>query len=416
MSPDSRVESPLVGVSTAADGVAASSAGPLQVTVLARDPATHARIVEALASVAVEVRAGTDLDVAHVIVADAADSEAVAAVDRLRVDELVPTWIAVSVAAAPITADVLRALRSGASDFVTLPGTGGNQLAQAIERTFAEARRRGNSRAARDALLVVNRRLTDHVRELELDQRAGRRVQLGMLPPSPMAIDDVRLAHRIFPSLQLSGDFIDYFQLTDRHFCFYVADVSGHGASSAFVTVLLKNFSRRLRREYRRDMLLRPGLVLAWLNGELLEMNLGKHVAMFIGIVDVGLRRPSYANAGHFPPPLLVVDEPVPDGAPPRRGVQALEKPGKALGWFEGVQYASESITLPHGFSLVLFSDGVLAIAPGKSFAEREETIRSCVLKYSHDIDAMCGALALSPDRPLPDDVACLLLTEVDDA
>ena len=36
----------------------------------------------------------------------------------------------------------------------------------------------------------------------------------------------------------LSGDFVDYFRITDRHFAFYMADVSGHGASSAFVTVL----------------------------------------------------------------------------------------------------------------------------------------------------------------------------------
>jgi sigma-B regulation protein RsbU (phosphoserine phosphatase) len=401
-------------VAAPAPGEAARAAAR-EVTLLCARPPARARIAAALATHATCVRAGTDVDISRVIVADAQDPDAIAAIDGLRVDERVPTWIAVSVAAEPDTADVLRALRAGATDYVSLAHGDAAQLAAALERTFAEARRRGNSRAAREALLVANRRLTDHVRELELDQRAGRRVQLGMLPPSPMAIDDVRLAHRIFPSLQLSGDFVDYFRLTDRHFCFYVADVSGHGASSAFVTVLLKNFSRRLRREYRREMLWRPGLVLEWLNAELLEMNLGKHVAMFMGIVDVGRRRLSYANAAHFPPPVLVVDEPG-DGAPTQRELHVLERPGKALGWYEGVQYASESIALPHGFSLVVFSDGVLEIAPGETLATREASVRACIQAHAHDIDALCTALQLGGERALPDDVACLLLTEVEDA
>ena len=78
--------------------------------------------------------------------------------------------------------------------------------------------------------------------ELEKDQRAGQYIQMGMLPPNPMGIGHFRLQHRVEPSLILSGDFVDYFQITDRYFACYVADVAGHGASSAFVTVLLKNF------------------------------------------------------------------------------------------------------------------------------------------------------------------------------
>ena len=33
--------------------------------------------------------------------------------------------------------------------------------------------------------------------------------------------------HKLYPSLMLSGDFVDYFRITDRHFAFYMADVSG---------------------------------------------------------------------------------------------------------------------------------------------------------------------------------------------
>ena len=51
--------------------------------------------------------------------------------------------------------------------------------------------------------------------ELERDQRAGQYIQLGMLPPNPMGIGHFTLQHRVEPSLILSGDFVDYFQVTD---------------------------------------------------------------------------------------------------------------------------------------------------------------------------------------------------------
>jgi len=63
----------------------------------------------------------------------------------------------------------------------------------------------------------------------------------------------------------------------------YIADVSGHGASSAFVTVLLKNLTSRLRRDLRRgfnDEIMHPELSLQRINSELLDTGLGKHVTI----------------------------------------------------------------------------------------------------------------------------------------
>ncbi|MEM6999727.1 MAG: PP2C family protein-serine/threonine phosphatase [Pseudomonadota bacterium] len=233
--------------------------------------------------------------------------------------------------------------------------------------------------------------------ELEKDQRAGQHIQMGMLPPNPMGIGHFRLQHRVEPSLMLSGDFVDYFQISERYFACYVADVAGHGASSAFVTVLLKNFSRRLRREYRHSMLEHPGEVLAWFNSELLDQGIDKHVAMFFAIVDTVENQLHYANAAHLPPAALVVGETITN----------LEQKAKPLGLFPDVEFLSRSIAFPEGAKLVVFSDGVLDLIPRATLADKESFL-SETIGNAENMDALWADLKL--DAMGPDDVSCLMV------
>ena len=88
----------------------------------------------------------------------------------------------------------------------------------------------------RQQLEQANRELNDSLHLLELDQIAGSQIQNSLLPPTPLQKDKYEIAYRISPSLYLSGDFVGYNILYDRYLVFYVADVSGHGSSSAFLT------------------------------------------------------------------------------------------------------------------------------------------------------------------------------------
>jgi len=285
-------------------------------------------------------------------------------------------------------ATVLKCLELGVQDCWQIPMDG------------AEMRRRIDNISLRLQrwLSHANAELHAMRNELERDQRAGQYIQLGMLPPNPMGIGHFRLQHRVEPSLILSGDFVDYFQITDRHFACYVADVAGHGASSAFVTVLLKNFSRRLRREYRASMLSHPGEVLAWINNELIDQQIDKHVAMFFGVVDTRDNRLYYSNAAHFPPAMLVSVE----------GVVSLEQKGKPLGIFENEQFESLAVDFPQGARVVVFSDGVLDLIDAPSLEEKEkrliETVQRC-----EDMDALWACFDTS--KLGQDDVSCLLIS-----
>ncbi len=292
---------------------------------------------------------------------------------------------------------LLAALRMGAIDVIDLDDA--NTLAEQVDSAIGRGGRTARFAAPASA---EDARTRAQLREFQRDQRAGRYIQMGMLPPSPMAIDRYRLRHKLFPSLMLSGDFVDYFRITDRHFAFYMADVSGHGASSAFVTVLLKNFSRRLRREYRPKMLKAPGEILAALNRELLDNQLDKHVAVFIGVIDLADDSLAYANGGHFPPAILC------DAA----GSRYLEVAGKPVGLFEGVSWVSNREPLRGPLTLALVSDGVLEIMGTVPLAEKERRLLDAVQTTHSQGTELWQVLGLDQREAGPDDIACLAITK----
>ncbi|MEQ8861538.1 MAG: SpoIIE family protein phosphatase [Pseudomonadales bacterium] len=285
---------------------------------------------------------------------------------------------------------LLDALRSGVSDVWTLPMADA-ALAERLEAVSARHRA-----VASDA----ERRLGRAISDLERDQRAGRYIQLGMLPPNPMAIDGYRLQHHILPSLILSGDFVDYFRISDRHFAFYVADVSGHGASSAFVTVLLKNFSRRLRREFRPSMLVEPGEILEWINRELLEQDMDKHVALLLGVGDLVNDEIRLVNGGHYPPAILN-----------RAGAsEFVEQKGKPVGLFDEVAYTAQVIRLEPGDRLVMFSDGVLDVMGAGDLSGKEQRLLRAASEGG-SVEEMWSLLDMDLNvGNRPDDMTCLVV------
>ena len=291
----------------------------------------------------------------------------------------------------PHATEMLSAMRHGVIDIVTTP-IGDGELGERIETDLARAR-------------PADLRIAGQLDNLERDQRAGRYIQLRMLPPSPMAIDRYRLAHRVQPSMILSGDFVDYFRIADRHFVFYIADVSGHGASSAFVTVILKNFSRRIRREYHPRMLTKPGEILAVLNRELLDQALGKHVTMFIGVVDLDNDTVSYANAGHFPHAIHAHGN-----GTGREGALFLETRGKPVGLFDEVDYQIGTTELAPGDSLVAFSDGVLEVMRETDLATKEQRLVEATAKSAPEIESLWRAIGIGGGTPGPDDMTCLVI------
>ncbi|SDU10872.1 PP2C family protein-serine/threonine phosphatase [Halopseudomonas salegens] len=303
--------------------------------------------------------------------------------------------------------EVVEALRLGASDYLIKPISDLLVVEHAVRRSLDRARLRSENQRIRDRLELANRELENHLKELRDDQAAGRQVQLNMLPPSPWRSGTFCFEHKIIPSLYLSGDFVDYFRVSDTQLAFYLADVSGHGASSAFVTVLLKFMTTRLLYEQRRRegegrVDFKPSEVLGHINRSLISCKLGKHVTMLGGVIDEKRGQLTYSIGGHLPLPLLLEDG----------KARYLPGKGKPVGLFGDADYEDCTIDLPDNFSLLLCSDGVLDCIPGAKLRDKEAQLPQL-------LEASCGDLAqllssLLPEQGQgnkPDDISVMLLS-----
>lgn len=317
-----------------------------------------------------------------------------------QVRQETPSMPVIVMANEPVMDDVLRALRLGAADYWVRPLSDKEMLLLALSKAMTRANLEAENVAYRDHLEKTNTELRLHLEELRNDQLAGREAQLRMLP-EPLSVHGVGCEHKVKTSLLLSGDFVDYFPLPDHKMAFYLADVSGHGASSAFVTVLLKNVTYRLRRNLKRGSsgdILSPDLVLARINSELIASELDKHLTMIYGVIDTRTMLLEYGVGGHFPMPVLYANN----------QSQFLEGRGLAVGLFAEASYKTYQLQLPEQFSLMLFSDGILEILPKSPLNEKEQLLLDLVTECAGKVQTLAAKLGLDDMPEVPDDIAML--------
>jgi sigma-B regulation protein RsbU (phosphoserine phosphatase) len=329
---------------------------------------------------------------------------------RVLADRQVSTPL-IFLSGAGSVADVVDALRLGAADYLIKPIIDMQVLDHAIQRCLEQANLRRDNERYRHELEQANRELREYLRALEMDQQAGRHVQMKILPKTPFNAADYTFSHAILPSLYLSGDFVDYCTISrdsNDYVVFFLGDVSGHGAASAFVTVMLKNIVARLRSDFGRgesDLLLSPVDTLKHMNSELLETATGKHVTMVMGIIDLQQNTLCYSVAGHLPLPVLNTGE----------DTYYLEGKGMPVGLFNEPQYHAETIDLPEKFSIYLYSDGILELLKAQTVQEKEQQLlKFCSMDgVGVTADDVIERFRIAKIEELPDDVALLRVTRL---
>jgi serine phosphatase RsbU (regulator of sigma subunit) len=321
-----------------------------------------------------------------------------------RINALEVATPIIVVSGAGVMSDVVEALRLGAADYLIKPLEDLAVLEHSVRRALDRAYLRLENQRYRDKLEAANRELQASLSLLQEDQNAGRQVQMNMLPVTPWQVDGLCFAHQIIPSLYLSGDFVDYFRVDERRIAFYLADVSGHGASSAFVTVLLKFMTTRLLYELRRGSSFpefKPSEVLGHINRGLINCKLGKHVTMLGGVIDEQSGQLTYSIGGHLPLPVLFSEG----------QARYLDGRGLPVGLFDEATYTDHVLKLPESFSLTLLSDGILDLLPGDNLQEKEAALPQLVSSAGGTLDGLRQVFGLANLADMPDDIALLVLS-----
>ncbi|TFH85553.1 serine/threonine protein phosphatase [Billgrantia azerbaijanica] len=343
-------------------------------------------------------------------------ARAVPSLEWASLNERLPTLV---VSDSRLDADLLTAVDVGLVDYVVEPLRHGQLLRRMIRKAIELHRLEEERAHDRERLAELNAHLEElnesletHLALLRLDQQAGGQIQRKLLPPHDQTLGGVTCDYWLAPSLYLSGDFLDFQRFDDRFSLFYFADVSGHGASSAFVTVLLKSLCNRWLAEWDgHDPESLPSRWLAGLNREMLDTGIGKHATLFVGVIDHRDHTLHYSLGAQLPKPLLVADG------------EVVELPGEGMpvGLFPNVEYPRLRYGLPAHFRLWLCSDGVLECLPGETLDVRLQELERRVMTCT-TLEQLRDSLALNPSpdgdvegkyegAELPDDLTIMLLS-----
>jgi len=262
-------------------------------------------------------------------------------------------------------------------------------------------------RGEEDVSLMESSPAQWEAREIKRELLLAGQVQAAILPGAPLKTSTLLIDHEWRPSAGLSGDFVRYQRIGSGRVVFLLADVAGHGAGSALVTVMLDERLNRILEardssERGEKASLQSGVeavdLVRQLNDAMVEGAFEQHVAMVLGIIDQDERSLDWVSAGHYPPAFL------------RNGDETTTLPtgGLPLGLLKDAEYDAHQLTLRGEFRLMIFSDGVLEVVSGDSLERQEATLEAMVHDFRGHTHQAIPTLTQGRDFVFADDVTVL--------
>ncbi len=296
----------------------------------------------------------------------------------------------------------IQALTMDVTDYIKRPLTE-DKLLFSIHSSLERARLKRENLEYRYKLENANTLLSEQLADIKQDQQAGYIVQQSMLPPTPFEYNNYRFEHQINPAVYLAGDFVDYHQVSNSKFVFFLLDVIGHGTASAFITVLIKQLANRSKAHFIKDKhkkIRSTAWMLGWLNKNLIEAELDRHATIFLGLLDIEENTLNYSYGGHFPQAVYSNS----------KETYFLEGRGLPVGLFDHVEYENYYLQLSDQFSITLFSDGILEIMPQEHIAEKEAYLLKMIAMGNKTPESIAKDLNLNKLEQFPDDISILTL------
>ncbi|TCM66713.1 stage II sporulation protein E [Acinetobacter calcoaceticus] len=162
------------------------------------------------------------------------------------------------------------------------------------------------------------------------------------LLPNPIELQNYQVETFFQPSAYLSGDWYDYWKISDKEIIFYLADVSGHGVTSSLLTSWMAAFHGRSKT---------PRELIKKLNGMLVQENIEKHITMIAGTLNLETHDLRWSSAGHYPPAIIFE---------PNQAPKILNSSSFPLGLTEDLDVEEFECRLTRHARFIVCSDGAL--------------------------------------------------------
>ncbi|CDR05490.1 PP2C family protein-serine/threonine phosphatase [Streptomyces iranensis] len=192
----------------------------------------------------------------------------------------------------------------------------------------------------------------DNARLYALQQYTAEQLQLSLLPDLT-GLAHLRLAASYVAArerAEVGGDWYDAFPLPDGSAILAIGDVVGHDLAAAVRMGQLRNMLRALAYDSGDD----PAGIMSRLDTVMLGLTSIELVTAVIARIETpteGAWRLHWTNAGHLPPLLAQ-----PDG----RTLLLEEGHAPILGVDPALERTTATIALPHGATLLLYTDGLI--------------------------------------------------------
>lgn len=184
--------------------------------------------------------------------------------------------------------------------------------------------------------------IIERLREEELEE--ARAIQSVMLPAESLHAGEVTVLHQFQPMAAVGGDFLDYFELTDKCVGLYLGDVSGKGLPAALYAALAVGTMRGVHKTGQS-----ADQVLAMLNRRLMIRGMPRrHAAIQYAVFAPSSHDLQIASAG-MPGPFLISGD----------SCRMLELSGIPPGLFPAQSYEALSVHLTPGDSVLFCTDGL---------------------------------------------------------
>ncbi len=193
----------------------------------------------------------------------------------------------------------------------------------------------------------ASKKLEEMNRNMLKELKLASILQKTLIPSHFPADDLLQFTMHFEPTGFVGGDYYDIIGLGDNKKGVIIADVSGHGVSSAFIAAMLKISFMNFAAES-----LSPAGLLNRLNKEYCSLiQTGDFVTAIYAIFDPVNSTIVYSGAGH-PKPLLLHRK---TGA-----IEFLRSNGFFIGMFEGAEYKDRTVEFSVGDRYLAYTDGII--------------------------------------------------------